>query len=273
MNLYSNLAAIKDSLGITATTHDTRLLAILESASRVIDKYCDRHFYVKSETKYFDGRTPLPIKDLLSIDTDGLTTDSDGDATFENTFATTDYILYPLNIFPKTLIELSADSDYGNFGYSKKGCSIAGLWGYGDGISATPYTNSGDEVEDTGGISDTATSITVTDADNFSPGQTILIESEQCYISAFNTTTNILTVTRAVNGTTGATHAKDTDIYIYDYPADIEQVCLSLAEKIFVTRGKGFKSERLGDYSYTKEDGSISEPEMTLLSKFRRLKV
>ena len=268
MNLYEDLVAVKDSLGITATTNDNRLLALLEAASRIIDNYCDRHFYIESATRYFDGITPLQIDDLLSITT--LTTDEDGDATFENTFATTDYILYPLNEYPKTKIELSIDSDYGGFGSSKKGCSIAGLWGYGE--SATPYTDSGDDVADDP-LSSSATSVTVTDADNFSPGQTILIESEQCYISAYNTTSNILTVTRGVNGTTAASHVLSTDIYIYDYPADIEQVCLSLAEKIFATRGKGFKSERLGDYSYTKEEGKIPEPEKALLRQYRRLKV
>lgn len=269
MNLYSNLVAIKDSLGILATTHNDRLLALLEVASRTIDRYCDRHFFVKSETRYFDGsKAPLQINDLLSIDT--LTTDEDGDATFENTFATTDYILYPLNTFPKTKIELSVDSDYGGFGHRKKGCSIAGKWGYGDGVSAMPYSSSGDLTGDN--LSDVATSCDVTDADNFSPGQTILLSSEQCYISAYDTTGDTLTLIRGVNGTTAVGHNAGTGIYIYDYPADIEQTCLSLAEKIFTTRGKGFQSERLGDYSYTMAKSSIPEPEKTLLTQYRRMK-
>lgn len=269
MNCYADLVQIKDDLGITGTDDDTRLLAILNASSRVIDRFCDRTFYAETATKYFDGQVPLFMDDLLSVTT--LKTDEDGDATFENTLATTDYHLYPLNEFPKTIIKLSIDSDYGSFGILKKGCEIEGLWGYGDGISATPYSSSGDTTGDN--LSDTATSCDVTDADNFSPGQTILLSSEQCYISAYDTSADTITLVRGINGTTAAGHNAGTGIYIYDYPADIEQACLSLAEKLFVTRGKGFKSERLGDYSYTMAESSIPEPERTLLLPFRRLKV
>lgn len=279
MNLYNDLTAVKADLGITATTDDARLLTMLKAASRAIDNICKRHFYTISETRFFDGAVPLWIDDLLSINTSGLTTDEDGNATFENTFATTDYILYPLNEYPKIKIELSPDSDYGSFGYPQKGCSIAGLWGYGDGISVTPYTTSGDSVQDTGGISATATSITVTDADNFSAGQNIVIPessaSEQCYVSAINSSTNILTVIRAINGTTGATHAKDKTIYIYDYPADIEQVCLEIACRLFAIRGKAFQSERLGDYAYTLTltENELSPNEKALLQPYKKMRI
>lgn len=271
MNLYSNLVAIKDSLAISGTDDDTRLLALLESASRIIDNETKRHFYVEAETRYFDGAVPLRVDDLLSIDTLGLSTDDDGDATFENTFATTDYILYPMNIYPKTKIELSVDSDYRSFGHRVRGCEIAGLWGYGDGVSAAPYSSSGDTTGDN--LSDTATSCDVTDADNFSPGQTILLSSEQCYISGYDTTGNTITLVRGINGTTAVGHNAGTGIYIWEYPADIEQTCLSLAEKLFVTRGKGFQSETLGDYSYTMAKSSIPEPEKTVLMPFVSLRV
>ena len=272
MNLYEDLVAIKDSLGITGTSDDTKLLFYLEAASRIIDSETNRHFYIESETRYFDGASPLPIDDLLSITT--IKIDEDGDGTFESTLTvTTDYLLYPLNKYPKTEIKLAISSGYGSFGNAKKGCEIDGLFGYGDGLSATPYIDSGDEVEDDGGISAVDDLIDVTDADNLSPGQTVLIESEQCYISGFDTSGNTITVTRGVNGTTAATHAKDTTIYIYDYPKDIEQSCLSLAEKLFVIRGKGFQSERLGDYSYTMVTPGIPEPERTLISALRKVRI
>ena len=209
--------------------------------------------------------------DLLSIDSSGLTTDDDGDATFENTFATTDYILYPMNDLPKTKIELSVESDYRSFGNRVRGCSIAGMWGYGDGVSATPYSSSGDATTDN--LSDTGTSITVTDADSFSPGQTVLLSAEQCYISGYDTSANTITLVRHVNGTDAVGHNSGTGIFIYDYPAEITQTCLSLAEKLYVTRGKGFQSETLGDYSYTMAKSSIPEPEKTVLMPFMRLKV
>src|SRR3990167_11281712 len=104
---YCSIADIKGILGITATTDDTVMRKISEAASRSIDQYCNRYFYTQSATRYFDGGVKLWLPDLLSINASGLKTDEDGDATFENTFATTDYLLYgvgledTLNTVPK----------------------------------------------------------------------------------------------------------------------------------------------------------------------------
>ena len=247
MKAYCSIADIKAVLGITSTTDDTIMRKICEAATKSIDNYCDRQFQPKSETRYFDGVSPLWVDDLLSIDANGLKTDEDGDATFENTFATTDYILYPLNTFPKTKIELSVDSDYGSFGHSVRGCSIAGLWGYGDGISATPYIADTTITEDlTAGES----AIDVTAVTNLSAGQLILIGSEQYYIYSISSLT--LTVEAGVNGTTEATHSSGATIYIYQYPSDIRQACLDLSVATYQNRSKqGLQTERIGDYSYT----------------------
>ncbi len=43
LNLYADLVAIKASLGISGTSDDDRLLALLESASRIIDNEAGRH--------------------------------------------------------------------------------------------------------------------------------------------------------------------------------------------------------------------------------------
>jgi hypothetical protein len=251
MNCYANIADLKSSLGVTSTTDDTIMRKNIDAASRMIDRYCGRRFYVTSETKYFDGRTPLWIPDLLAVTT--LKTDDDGDATFENTFATTDYLLYgpgeedALNRYPRIRIELSTDSDYGSFGAGKKSVEIVGTWGYGDGISATPYlidttTNEALDASEVG--------VDVTAATNLSAGQTILIESEQMFIESITTTT--LTVIRGVNGTTAATHDTAKAIYIYQYPFDVWECCLALSSAIYQNRNKqGIQSERLGDYSYS----------------------
>ena len=141
---YCNISDVKGVLGITATTDDTVIRKICEASSRSIDSYCNRYFYTQSATRYFDGAIRLWLPDLLSIT--GLKTDEDGDGTFENTFAITDYILYgagledSLNTYPRTRIEISVDSDYSSFASGiKKGVQIVGVWGYGDGISATPH--------------------------------------------------------------------------------------------------------------------------------------
>ena len=254
LSSYCSIGDVKGVLGITSTTDDTVMRKICEAATLAIDNYTHRTFRVVSATKYFDGARVLWIPDLLAISASGLKTDSDGDATFENTFATTDYILYgvgledSLNTFPKTRIEISEDSDYSSFASGvKKGVEIAGTWGYGDGISATPYTA---DTTITEGLTAGEADIDVTAVTNLSPGQTILIDSEQMYIYSIATLT--LTVECGVNGTTEATHSQGATVYIYQYPADIRQACIDLSVALYQNRAKqGLQTERIGDYSYT----------------------
>jgi len=252
MHSYCSVSEIKSILGISSTSDDVMLRKICESASQSIDQYTNRHFYTQSTTKYFDGAVELYVPDLLSITT--LKTDEDGDYDYDNTYETTDYILYgvgiedKLNTYPKTRIVIDPNGDYSSFasGY-KKGVQIAGVWGYGDGISATPYIADTTITEDlTAGES----AIDVTSVTNLSAGQLILIGSEQYYIYSISTLT--LTVEPGVNGTTAATHDTAKTIYIYQYPSDIRQACIDLSVATYQNRSKqGLQSERIGDYSYT----------------------
>lgn len=308
---YSNITDIKGVLGITATTDDTVLRKIAESASRAIDQYCNRNFYVTSATKYFDGsgRT-LWIPDMLSNST--FKTDDTGDGTYENvlegtwvastaytvgqfvkpttenrhsykcttagttnsteptwgttlagtttdntviwTCSPTNYTLYgggledSYNKLPKTRVEINPNGEYGSFANGVGiGIEITGVWGYGDGISATPYVidTTISEALDT-----SETGVDVTAITNLNGGNTILIDSEQMYVYSYATLT--LTVERGVNGTTAAEHGTSTSLYIYQYPSDIRQACIDLSVALYQNRAKqGLQSERLGDYEYT----------------------
>lgn len=257
---YASIADLKGVLGITSTTDDTVMRKILEAASRSIDNYTNRIFFTQTATKYFDGAYKLWLPDLLSITT--LKTDEDGDATLENTLAATDYLTYgtgledSLNTFPITRLEISHDSDYSSFASGiKKGVQIVGIWGYGDGISATPYITDTTITEDlTAGES----AIDVTAVTNLSAGQLILIGSEQYYIYSIATLT--LTVEAGVNGTTEATHSSGATINIYQYPSDIRQACIDLGVALYQNRAKqGLQTERLGDYSYTVAGTSLGK--------------
>lgn len=271
MNCYATLTQLKADLGISGTSDDTRLLAILNAASRHIDNFCNRHFYIKNEARYFDGRkSPLLVDDLLAIVT--LKLDNDQDLTYEDTMAATDYELYPLNSFPKGIIRISADSDFADFATGVvKGVEIDGSWGFGNGISATPYKSSGTTVTVANA---TSTTVTAGSGPALAVGQTILAGDEQMFIEAISG--NDLTVQRAVNGTTGAAHAGAT-AYIYEYPDGIVHTCIMVAARLFGSRGKAFDSERLGDYSYKQSSstagGGIMEAEKAMLQGYRRLVV
>ena len=56
-NAYADLTTLKSTgvLNISGTGYDTRLRELLEAASRLIDRYCNRHFWVLHTTRKFDG--------------------------------------------------------------------------------------------------------------------------------------------------------------------------------------------------------------------------
>ena len=119
---YASPAELKTLLKIVDTTDDAELLRHLAMASRTIDRYCGRWFYVKTDTRYpvaTGGRRLNLGADLLVVTT--IKTDEDLDATYENTLATTDYALYPYadNEFPKLQAEI--DTRQGDYYYWPKG--------------------------------------------------------------------------------------------------------------------------------------------------------
>ena len=233
---YAGLDTLKARIGLdSVTTHDAKLLSFLNTATEKIDTYCSRNFQPETATKYYDGDySPLIIDDLLSVT--NLKLDKDRDDTYEETMtADQDYNLLPLNGYPKTRIEISTltDKDYTSFAAGvKKGVELEGIFGYGDGKSATPYLTSGDATAEA--VDASEASIDVTLYSNFEPGQTILIDDEQMYISdTTDDTQDYITVERAVNGTTAATHTTATTIYIYRYPEVIKESCIIIAAELF----------------------------------------
>lgn len=126
---YCTLEEVKRELGIDDNLKDDILQRDIAQAKQFIDDFCDRRFDTESATKYYDGDTMLFIDDLLTVTT--LKTDEDGDGTYENTFAATDYILYPRNEYPKTYIKINPNGSYGGFAAGiLNGVEIAGTWGY-----------------------------------------------------------------------------------------------------------------------------------------------
>ena len=100
---YADLDTLKSTavLNLTGSAFDSRLLALLEDVSRWIDAHCNRHFYVLTASRRFDGDggTQLGIPDLISVTT--LASDEDQDRVFETTWSSSDYLLYPLNAEPQ----------------------------------------------------------------------------------------------------------------------------------------------------------------------------
>lgn len=272
MNLYTTLSSVKSDLGIDATdtTYDAIIAGMIEAASRQIDRHCDRQFYVVSGTRYFTPRSQngarhgafifgpaeCTVDDLLAIDS--LSTDVNLDGTYAETWATDDYWLRPDNEWPKTQIIPTPWGDYG-FPTVTRGVRITGQFGFGDGYRATPYDSIGATV-----TSD-ASSATVTVSVNGAAlvGDTLLVGSEQMYVSAVASQTghDSLTVKRAVNGTTAAaTGTGGASAYVYRYPADVVRLAKTLAAEMFKTRDTmGLQMEQIGSYIYQKSAATAME--------------
>jgi len=133
-NGYCTLNELKQRLDIKDNDDDSTLNAVIESASRMIDDHCGRHFFADAAaTRYFTARCNdyLDIDDCYGVTT--LKTDDDGDRTYENTWDDSDYDLMPFNAddtgWPYTWIEPTPDGDY-LFTRMRKGVEITGNWGW-----------------------------------------------------------------------------------------------------------------------------------------------
>jgi hypothetical protein len=111
---YATLAQFKAAVGITDTTDDTALQAVLDATDTLIDLYCDRKtgFGTATETRYYTAEDweYVLTDDLVSVTT--LQTDDDANGTYETTWTSgTDYVLAPRNAaldgFPYTEIDTS----------------------------------------------------------------------------------------------------------------------------------------------------------------------
>ena len=100
-NGYCALSEIKTYIGLTGSGQDSNLESAIESASREIDQYCDRIFYVtSSENRYYTPTNffEVEIDDVSS--TTGLVVklDTTDDGTHNKTLTlNTDYIVMPIN--------------------------------------------------------------------------------------------------------------------------------------------------------------------------------
>ena len=103
-SLYGDLTKLKDNSLLKdpagGAADDDELFQLLLAVSDWVDRYCNRHFYPRTETLVFDGRgtAQLLVPDLISVTS--LDEDTNGDLTFNETWATSDYWLQPYNASP-----------------------------------------------------------------------------------------------------------------------------------------------------------------------------
>jgi len=220
---YCTRAQLRSYLGLkTAATEDDELLdALITRSSRAIDRYTRRWFYELTDTREYDdppGKYVLFLDaDLLSLTT--LTIDGS---------ETTNYKLRPHNRTPYQWVEITYGSG-DRFVWTntpQDSVSVEGEWGWHDDYG-NAWVTSGDTVQNTTEITAAGTTLEVADGANFAVRQTLKIADEQLLVTAISSQN--LTVTRGINGTTAAVHANGTAISIYEPPADIVEQTVRMA--------------------------------------------
>lgn len=239
MNLYADVGDFRRTyVGSSALEADDELgiLRVLEAASREVDNFTDRHFYDLIATRYLDGngRGLLLVPDLLHDANTTIKLDEDTDGVYELTLTDpTDY--WPIRFgangqddAPATALRLNvAQGSRAKFLDRPRLIEVVGHWGYTNAVERVASVVKSAPLA-AGAVSLTVTTDTGTEL--FAPGQTLLLETEQVYVSAI--ANDVLTITRGVNGTTDAEHIADTVIDRYVYVPEIVEAALIQAGRI-----------------------------------------
>ena len=232
--MYGTLEDLKSLVSIEAAKENSQLFRTLEMASRQVDKITHRHFYAFEGAKYYDGagsKLWLP-DDILSVSSLKL---DDGGGTYATTLATTDYVLYPSNTFPKIRLEINKYGDHSSFALGiQRGIEITGVFGYAD--SATPYES---RTTLNGNILAGAKTIILADGQLVKTGETLRIGAEQMFVQEI--VTNTVIVERGVNGTTAAAHTSGAVVSSYIYPEDIVQATLIIAMRAYKRKDSAYQ--------------------------------
>ena len=214
------------------------------------------------------------VPDLVRITS--LKSDGDGDKLFDTAWASGDYILYPLNADPTqpwgrpySRLEVGqrragASSEQEHI--PRRGRStlqIAGVWGFREDLRTSAA------VVDGMGIDAAATEFGVNGGMPFSPGDTLVIGSEQMYVTSAGT--SMLKVDRGVNGTTTASHVAASPIRVFRYPAGVAEACLVQTARLWKRKDLAFGTDTQGYRAALNGDFDQFDPDVRrMLSPYRK---
>lgn len=142
--------------------------------------------------------------------------------------------------------------DYCSSDLSPMMITINGIWGF-----HRDYAYAWLHVDDLqGSLNDSATTFTVADADGadpygrtprFSQGNLLRVGTEYMLVASVNTTTNVITVYRGVNGSTAAAHSSGDDVEVWQVEPSVERLVSRQASFMYARRG-AFESANITDF-------------------------
>ena len=228
-NFYAGLEALKRAGAINGSDEDTRIKRLIEAVSRRIDQETRRRFIPQTATRLYDWppetHGPSTIlwldESLLSVTT-LLSKAQDASPT---TIPAADYFLEPQRYGPpynRIEIDLSSTSAFEAGATAQRSISVAGSWGYGnDTVAAGALAEALDATE---------TGVDVTDASLVDVGDTLLVESEQMFVSDKGT----LDTTANLNGALTADKSQTTVAVNNGALVNAGEVILVNSERMYV---------------------------------------
>ncbi len=244
MNWYCSREAVKRAAGIGGSDRDSVIDSHIEAASREIDSLTNRRFIPISATRKYpwpqrDARRGYVLyldEDLLSVDTNGLTKEG-SDATV---IAATDFFEEPKNRPPYSRIEidLASTAFFASKNTHQQQVRVTGSWGYSKDTVAAGTLISGTAA------STSATSLVWSDASLVDVGDTILIGTEQMFVSKKET----LDTACDTNGALTATKSQTTVTVDDGTKVKAGEIILINSERFYVKSVTGNDLETIRGY-------------------------
>ena len=207
---------------------------MIETASRRIDNLTGRAFYPSIQTKSYD----IPRENKLWFQDDLLEVISflNGDGT---TIASTEYVLEPLNLYPKYALHLSdvtstiyvTDSNAS----SEAVLDLSAFWGYHDQYATRAWRVAGTLSAAWASTTTLTASLTAGHILDTHGGQVVKINNELLNtVSVVGDTLQVFM--RGDNGSTAATHLISATVYLWTPPKDISMLALEIARVMYRAR-------------------------------------
>ncbi len=246
MTFYASLADGKAIINASTTTDDALLLALLRTASERLDLLmgADRPFFMPyTEAREFEVRYDNVDSNLnVFILPSGETLLALTSVSLNGTAVTAS--AYPSTRNPiKRIRRTDGGSWYENGTDDPLTVTITGVWGY-----SKAYAQAWASVDALAAaiVSTSATTLTVADVDGadeygstprISAGNLLKIDDELLEVTATNTSTNVVTVRRGVNGTTAATHLISAAVSVWRVEEPVRRVVARQAGMMYARKG------------------------------------
>jgi hypothetical protein len=183
MNWYCSREAVKLAVGLQGPGLHPRIDRAIRMASDEITNSFRRYFIPRTETRLFhwpqkDGRGDILYLDrgLLAV----TTLQSKAQDSSPTTISSSDYFLEPNNSGPpysRVEIDLSSTAIFQGGDTPQRSISVLGRWGYSEDTEVAGTVGSGLS------SSSSATSMVCSDGGKIDVGDTLLIESEQIFVT------------------------------------------------------------------------------------------